>query len=423
MVDINKLTTLSSSTVKKDRIAAQRMLKGLGLYKGPLDGNLGKGSSAAIAKIRSQIAEEKSREGKLARLKIQAAEDARKDKAARQKREDEAAALALKNKNAQAKKDREAKDAGVQVGFTVLSLGTSVGFANHEVNKMNAIDAKAVKVRNIELKRYVGEIDKIKSEPGARNRNKTPKAETKRRIAAIASKAQAQGVTRYKAPIGLSSGVLLAGKGLLLQYAASKTSNEYARDGLNAAASGLYIAGLGVPAARFTRAKFGKNPLHGGHLGKLADAEALGKTVAKKAAPKAVASNSTYKLISNTLSKVANSKVSKVALRVAGPAALVFTAATVGYSAYTAYKKTGSLASAAEAGADTLTLGGYGLAKKYATLSTSKTIKESKVSAVKTPKKAVKVASVGSRKRYIQVTNAKGTTFKRLNPNYGKRAA
>lgn len=453
-IDLQRLTRLTSSGNKKDRIAGQRLLKGLGLYSGPLDGKVGGGSTKAIAKLRAQVQAKQKQQARLQEIKLNAAAETARINAATRKRKDAAEALRLKNLNDAKKKTKATNDAIAQVTFTGVALGTSVAFAAHEVKKLDAIDSVAVKAKNAELGKYSKEIDAIKRETGSRTKAKTLKAATKRRIGAVAAKANAQGVTKFKAPIGLSSGLLLAGKGALLQYAASQSKNEYVRDGLNATASGLYVAGLGVPAARFTRVKFGKNPLNGTHIAKLADAEAIGKTVKNTKAGKAAKDAASFaakktglKTLNASAGKVAArvgaTAIGRGALRFAGPIGLIITAGLTARASYNAYQKTGSFVKAAEAGADELTLGGYSLAKKYALNTPKKPVKTASVTKAQTRSltrslksntktankiKPVRVSSVRkvpsvSQKRFINVTNAKGTTFKRKNYYYGKTRA
>lgn len=446
-IDIQRLTRLTSSSDKKDRIAGQRLLKGLGLYSGPLDGNVGDGSTAAIAKLRKELNAKQERQSRLNEIKINAAAEARRAQAADKKRADEAKAQALKIKNDEKLATKKAYDAAAQVAFTATALGTSVVFANHEVNKLNKIDAGAVAAKNRELKRVSDQIDAIKSENGAKTKTKQLRASTKRRIAAVAGEARISGTTKFKMPLGAPSGVLLAGKGLLLQYAASKMSNEYARDGLNAAASGLYIAGLGVPAARLTRAKFGASPLNAKYLSKIADAEALGsatKSVKAAKSAKVAASAVGTKAVTKVATRIGASALGRAALRFAGPVGVAISVGLTARASYNAYVKTGSLVKAAEAGADELTLGGYSLAKKYATGGPKEPIKTSaltpKIRSLTgelkrapgksrniTPQKIASLTSTSQaparRKRFITVRKKGGGTYQRKNPYYGKSVA
>ena len=344
--NFNKISRLLSSSKKTERQQAQRLLKALGRYNGPIDGNQGKGTTSALKAMRKKIDTDQTRlDNRVNSFNANAA----------QKRKDKAQANARKDKNAL-----------IQSGAQAVSLVTSSTVVAVQVNKLNKLDKPAVAARNKELARFTKEIDKIKAEPGARTKAKTLKAATKQRIGAIAKQAKKAGVTRYKGPTGAPSGGLLFAKGAMLKYAATKVDNEIAKGVLDATGNGLMLAGAGVPAYRFTRNAFGINQLNGQHLAKIADAETIAATTTARAKPKSRAP-AKKSIRSTTLKGVkAVGKKAAKAVPIVGWAATAYFA---GEAAYNTFSKTGSAAKAATAAGDEITFGVVSGVKKELSLS------------------------------------------------------
>lgn len=327
------ISKLLSSTKKADRQQAQRKLKALGRYSGPIDGAQGKGTTLALKAMRKKIDTDQSRLdlsinnfNKNAASKRKAEAKKRADKAAENKR-----------------KDGNALKQGL---FNVGALAVSSAVVKVQLSQLNKQDAPAVAAKNKELARFTKEIDKIKTEPGAKTKTKALKAITKKRIGAVADQAIKSGVTKYKGPIGAPGGALMFAKGAFLQYAASKTDNELLKGTLEATGNGLMFAGAATPLFRSTQNKFGKHQLNGQNLAKIADAKAL-------SAPKSKAKPKTLKSTAVQGAKSAGRKALK-AIPVIGWAATAYFA---GDAAYNAFSKTGSVAKAAAAGGDELTMG------------------------------------------------------------------
>jgi hypothetical protein len=329
----NTISKLLSSQKKADRQNAQRKLKAIGRYNGPIDGNQGKGTTAALRAMRGTIDTDQSKLDK--RIDKFNASAAQKRKDAAKKRADKRADNARKDSNAL-----------YQGALNAGALAVSSTVVKVQVNALNKLDAPAVASKNKELARFTKEIDKIKSEPGAKTKSKALKAATKRRIGAVADKASKAGVTKYKAPVGLTGGGLLFAKGAVLKYAATQTDNELLKGTLDATGNGLMLAGAGTPAMRFTRNAYGANQLNGTHLAKIADAKAIATPAKKKA--KAPAKSSAIK---------GAKSVGRKALKAIPVIGWAATAYFAGDAAYNTFSKTGSVAKAATAGADELTMG------------------------------------------------------------------
>lgn len=342
----NTISKLLSSKSKADRQNAQRKLKAIGRYNGPIDGNQGKGTTAALRAMRGTIDTDQAKLDK--RVDSFNATAAQKRKDAAKKRADKQADNARKDSNAL-----------YQGAFNAGALAVSSAVVKVQVSALNKLDAPAVASKNKELARFTKEIDKIKSEPGAKTKSKALKAATKRRIGAVADKASKAGVTKYRAPIGLTGGGLLFAKGVVLKYAATQTDNELLKGTLDATGNGLMLAGAGTPAVRFTRNAFGANQLNGTHLAKIADAKAIAAPVKKK-----VKASVNTKAIKGA--GVVGKGVSK-AIPVLGWGLAAY---AIGEAAYSKFSKTGSAAKAAsagaEAGVDVLTSGAYSVTKNQA---------------------------------------------------------
>lgn len=406
---LKQIDRLMLSGKKADIQKIQRLLKARGLYADKIDGISRKGTNDAISALRSQIRADQKRAAAVAteKLKLETAEkkrlaDAEKFKQSEKKRK-------AKEKRENEIRQQKQTDALVSVGFTGASIVTSVAFGKGEVKKMNNLDAVAVRAKNTQLKKYASQIEKIQNSTAKVNKTKAGNltASAKRQIGAIAKEAKVQGVTKFKAPIGLTNGTLLAGKGVLLSVAASQMDNQYAKDGLNAVASGLYLAGAGVPAARYTMTKFGVNPLDGKALSKISEAKALAKSTVKNTKAVKAASRATVAVASTktakTVAKVGGNVVAftglKTAARFAGPIGVALTAGFAAYASYDAYRRTGSFKAAGEAGLDSVTLGGYSLAKKYLA-SDSKTAKKAVAKPVKAA--ALKAPAVRSLQQSVK---------------------
>jgi hypothetical protein len=340
------ISKLLSSTKKADRQQAQRKLKALGRYNGPIDGAQGKGTTAALKAMRNKIDADQIRLDK--NINNFNKVEAGKRKSEAKKRADKAA----ENK----RKDGNATKQGL---FNVGALAVSSAVVKVQINALNKQDAPAVAAKNKELARFTKEIDKIKAEPGAKTKSKNLKAVTKRRIGAVAEQATKSGVTKYRGPIGAPGGALMFAKGAFLQYAATKTDNELLKGTLEATGNGLMFAGAATPLFRTTGNAFGKNQLNGQHLAKIADAKAL-------AAPKTKTAPKTLKSTAVTGAKAVGRKALK-AVPVAGWGLVAY---AIGEAAYSKFSKTGSAAKAATAGAevgvDVLTSGAYSVTKKQA---------------------------------------------------------
>jgi hypothetical protein len=341
------ISKLLSSTKKADRQQAQRKLKALGRYNGPIDGAQGKGTTAALKAMRNKIDADQIRLDK--NINNFNKVEAGKRKSEAKKRADKAA----ENK----RKDGNATKQGL---FNVGALAVSSAVVKVQINALNKQDAPAVAAKNKELARFTKEIDQIKSEPGAKTKAKNLKAVTKRRIGAVAEQATKSGVTKYRGPIGAPGGALMFAKGAFLQYAASKTDNELLKGTLEATGNGLMFAGAATPLFRTTGNAFGKNQLNGQHLAKIADAKALAAPKTKTA-PKSKARS----VLSKSLKVVGKGTSKAVPVLGWGLAAYA-----IGEAAYSKFSKTGSVAKAAtagtEAGVDVLTSGGYSVTKKQA---------------------------------------------------------
>lgn len=258
---------------KKAKITkAQKALKAAGRYgAAKIDGIHGKATTKALAAIRAEIRADQSRLDK--RLE------------AHQNRVAKAGADKLAGKKLEAGENaRKDKNAYLQTGYQAGALGISIGVTKYQVSRLNALDKPAITARNKELARYAKEIETLKSDKTSLTKAKNLKAPVKTRIGAIAKSAKLSGVTTYKGPIGAySSGALLLKAGLL-KYAATQTENAVLKGSLDATGNAMILAGAATPAARITQNAFGVNRLHGKHLAKLADAEALAATVKPKKA-------------------------------------------------------------------------------------------------------------------------------------------
>lgn len=336
------LSSSKAADVKK----AQKALKAIGRYSGPIDGRQGKGTTAALNAMRKAIQADQTKLD--ARVDRHFANQASKRKADANKRK----AKANENK----RKDSNAVKQGL---FNVGALAVSSAVVKVQLNQLNKQDAPAVAAKNKELARFTKQIDKIKSEPGAKTKTKALKAVTKRRIGAVADQAIKSGVTKYKGPLGAPGGALMFAKGAFLQYAASKTNNELLKGTLEATGNGLMFAGAATPLFRSTQNKFGKHQLNGQNLAKIADAKAL-------SAPKPKAKPKTLRSTAISGAK----KVGGKALRAVPVLGWGLAAYTIGEAAYSKFSKTGSAAKAAtagvEVGADVLTSGAYSITKKQA---------------------------------------------------------
>lgn len=343
------ISKLLSSTKKADRQQAQRKLKSLGRYSGPIDGAQGKGTTSALKAMRKKIDTDQNRLdlainnfNKNAASKRRAAAKKRADKAAENKR-----------------KDGNAVKQGL---FNVGALAVSSAVVKVQLSQLNKQDAPAVAAKNKELARFTKQIDKIKSEPGAKTKTKALKASTKKRIGAVADQAKKAGVTKYKGPLGAPGGALMFAKGAFLQYAASKTDNELLKGTLEATGNGLMFAGAATPLFRSTQNKFGKHQLNGQNLAKIADAKAISAPSTKKAP---ISKNKTRSVLSKGLKAVGKGTSKAVPVLGWGLAAYA-----IGEAAYSKFSKTGSVAKAAtagtEAGVDVLTSGAYSVTKSQA---------------------------------------------------------
>lgn len=344
---LNNVSRLLSSTKKSDRQQAQRILKSIGRYSGPIDGSQGKGTTAALKAMRQSIDVDSSNLG----LRVK-----QFNKNAAQQRSDKLAANKQKTKAAKQKADAEARKSLIQTGVLATSVVGGLAYSAKSVKNLRKQDAVSVKAINSELKRVNTKLEQTKKAKGAKLKTGQYSTATKKRLAAIANSAKGQGLTKYRMPIGGSKAIILAAESIgarILAETAFK-DNEMAKQTLHGVSTGLGIAALTTPLTRVADKHATPHRLNAGHVTAIDEAASMGNARSKKLAKKTLKSSAIKGV------KSAGKKALK-AIPIVGYAATAYFA---GDAAYRAFNKTGSVAKAATAGGDELTFGAVSSVKK-----------------------------------------------------------
>lgn len=342
----NRVSKLLSSTKKSDRQQAQRILKSMGRYDGPIDGNQGKGTTSALNAMRKSINNASS--------KLDLRVKQFNDNAARQ-RADKLAASKQKAKAEKQKAADEQRKSLIQTGVLATSVVAGLGYSAKSVKNLRKQDAVATKAINTELRRVNTQLEKTKNAKGAKLKSGQYSASTKKRLAVIANSAKKQNLTRYRMPIGGAKAVILAAESVGARVLAETTfkDNEMAKQTLHGVSTGLGIAALTTPLTRVADKHSTPHRLNAGHVAAIEEASSMGQT--KPKASKKSAKSSAIK---------GAKAVGKKALKAVPIVGWAATAYFAGEAAYNTFSKTGSAAKAAEAGANNLTMGAYDAIKK-----------------------------------------------------------
>lgn len=343
-----------ASSNKADVKKAQKTLKSLGRYSGPIDGSQGKGTTAALNAMRKSI--------KADQADLTTRID-RSNKAAAQKRSDKLKASKQKAKAAQEKANSEFKKSATQTAVLATSVVGGLTYSAKTVKNLRKEDAVAVKTRNTELNRVNKQIEKIKTGKGAKTKAGNFSANTKKRLFAVADSAKKQGITKYKMPLGGGKAAILLAESVGARVLAETTfkDNELANQSLHSIATGLNIAAVAAPLTRVADKSSTPHLLNSGHITAIDEAHAIGKPTSKTPAPKSKARS----VLTKSLKAVGKGTSKAVPVLGWGLAAYA-----IGEAAYSKFSKTGSVAKAAtagtEAGVDVLTSGAYSVTKSQA---------------------------------------------------------
>lgn len=269
-MNIEKIYNLAVSDKVADRKKAQRMLKALDLYKGPIDGEIGLGSMRAISKLRAQAKADKEADRKAEALEAE-------NKLSQKKLE-----LQLK-KNEQESKELDnklANDAYWRSMYQSAGFAISAGFgafAGHKIEKViTAKDAAAIKAKNKALRDTVKEVNAT-MKTTARTKSGDFKAPVKKQLGAIVTKANSRGITVHKYPRGWGVAAFLLADSLVLRGLAetSGKDNPEVRSGLHTVATGLQFASMAIPGFRSINIASTPHQLDGQAISKIARAGAI----------------------------------------------------------------------------------------------------------------------------------------------------
>lgn len=244
-MNIEEIYRLSVSDKPADRKKAQRQLKTLGLYKGPIDGDIGLGSVQAITKLRAEAKESKR------------ADRAAKAAEANAKLKQKALELEIERQIGKEKeRDRDAEKEGFwrsiyQAGGFATSIAVGTYFGHKLEANITAKDAEAIKAKNRALQGTVKEINATLRGAG-RTKSGDLKAPIKKQLKGIVKSAHSRGLTKHTFPRGFGVAAFLIADSIALRVLAETQAadNEYARSGLHTVATGLQFTGATIPAFR-----------------------------------------------------------------------------------------------------------------------------------------------------------------------------